>query len=73
MMKPKKFDKITVHKSGLITGITRYTEVPAEAYYLAEANQMWSKSAQWKVFKAKRSNRKMTLRYMRTLNRKSER
>lgn len=46
---------ITVHKSGGITGIGRYTEVPFAAMDLAEHNMMFPKEAVRKEFEVSES------------------
>lgn len=49
-------DIITVDESGLIIGIGRYTEIPFEAYILAERNMIYPEEAKSMEFEAKRSD-----------------
>ncbi len=56
-MAKKQLDTIIVHKSGIISGIGRYTEVPFKALELSENNMIFPESAEQREFSATRSDR----------------
>ncbi len=51
-------NKIIVQKSGLITGVGRYTRVPFAAFGLSDYNAMYPDRAIKKTFKCKEEKKK---------------